>query len=95
MYGAQRRGRCHHEIPLKYFFHMEDRACIRDPHGEEFSDDAGALREAVNVARGLANEGLYPDHWRVVVKDANGLRIGSVPLAPSYDEPAAEIAAKH
>jgi|EndMetStandDraft_5_1072996.scaffolds.fasta_scaffold1862855_1 hypothetical protein len=92
MYGAQRRGRC---IPLKYFFHMEDGACIRDPHGEEFSDDAGALREAVNVARGLANEGLYPDHWRVVVKDANGLRIGSVPLAPSYDEPAAEIAAKH
>jgi hypothetical protein len=81
---------------MKYFFHMEDGACIRDSQGEEFSDDAAALREAVNVARGLAKEGLHhQDHWRVVVKDANGLRIGTVPLAPSYDEPAAEIAVKH
>ena len=74
---------------------MEDGACIHDPQGEEFSDDAAPLREAVNVARGLANEGLHPDHWRVVVKDADGLRIGSVPVAPSHDEPVAEIAARH
>jgi hypothetical protein len=74
---------------------MEDGACIRDPQGEEFSDDAAALREAVNVARGLAEEGLRPDHWRVVVKDANGLHIGSVPLAPSPGHPVAEAAAKH
>ena len=80
---------------MKYFFHMEDGACIHDTQGEEFSDDAAALREAVNVARGLAKEGLYPDHWRVVVKDALGVRIGTVPLAPSHDELAAEIAVKH
>jgi hypothetical protein len=95
MHDAQQRGHGHREIPLRYFFHMEDGACIRDPQGEEFSDDAAALREAVNVARGLAKEGLHPDHWRVVVQDAHGLRIGTVPLAPSHDEPAAEIAAKH
>jgi hypothetical protein len=47
---------------MKYFFHMEDGVCIRDPQGEEFSDDAAALREAVSVARGLAEEGLHPDH---------------------------------
>ena len=74
---------------------MEDGACIRDPQGEEFSDDAAALREAVNVARGLLGEGLHPDHWRVVVTDVNGLRIGLVPLRPSPDKLTAEIAAKH
>jgi hypothetical protein len=79
MRGMRQYGRGEREIPVKYFFHMEDGACIRDPQGEEFSNDAAALREAVNVARGLAEEGLQPDHWRVVVKDANGLHIGSVP----------------
>jgi len=73
---------------------MEDGTCIRDRHGEEFSDDAAALREAVNIAQGLSTEGVPPD-WRVVVKDANGLRVGSVPLVPSPYEPTAEIAAKH
>ena len=73
---------------------MEDGACIRDPQGEEFSDDAAALHEAVNVAQGLAKEGV-PGEWRVVVKDANGLHIGSVPLVPSAEKPTAEIAAKH
>ena len=73
---------------------MEDGTCIHDPEGEEFSDDAAALREAVNLARGLAKQGVRPD-WSVVVKDANGLRIGSVPLAPSPDKPTAELAAKH
>ena len=91
----RQRRHGHREIPLKYFFHMEDGACIRDPQGEEFSDDEAALREAVNVARGLLEEGLHPDHWRVVVKDANGLSVGSVPLAARHNEPAAEIAAKH
>ena len=80
---------------MKYFFHMEDGACIRNPQGDEYSDDAAALREAVNIARGLAKEGLHPDHWRVVVEDANGLSIGSVPLVPSPDKPIVEIAAKH
>jgi len=83
MYGAQRRGRCHHEIPLKYFFHMEDGACIRDPRGEEFPDDAAALREAAVLARELSKAPVHADEWRVVVKNADGIRIGSVPLAPS------------
>jgi len=73
---------------------MEDGTRIRDPQGQEFSDDAAALREAVNVAQGLATEGV-PDHWRVVVKDENGLHIGTVPLASGADKPTAEIAAKH
>ena len=65
------------------------------PPGRRVSDDAAALREAVNVAQGLAKQGVQPGHWRVVVKDANGLHIGSVPLAPSPDKPTAETAAKH
>ena len=80
---------------MKYFFHMEDGACIRDPQGQEFSDDAAALREAVNVAQGLAAQGVPASHWRVVVKDANGHHIGAVPLVPSPGKPTAEIAAKH
>ena len=79
---------------MKYFFHMEDGTCIRDPQGEEFPDDAAAVREAVNVAQGLAKEGV-PENWRVVVKDANGLHIGSVPIASSPDRSTAKIAAKH
>jgi len=94
MHGVQQRGRGDGEIPVKYFFHMEDGTCIRDPQGEEFTDDAAALREAVNVARGLAKEGVRPN-WRVVVKDVNGLQVGSVPLVPSPDNPTAEIAARH
>ena len=80
---------------MKYFFHMEDGACIRDPQGEEFSDDAAALREAVNVAQELAKQGVHPEHWRVVVQDVNGLRVGSVPLVSSPDKPTAETDAKH
>jgi hypothetical protein len=92
---VRQRGQRHGKIPVKYFFHMEDGACIRDPQGEEFSDDDAALREAVNVARELAKQGVHPGDWRVVVQDENGLRVGSVPLAPRHDEPTAEIAAKH
>jgi hypothetical protein len=84
------------EIPLKYFFHMEDGgACISDPQGEEFPNDDAALREAVNIARELAKQGVRPGPWRVVVQDANGLRVGSVPLVPSPDKPTVEIDAKH
>jgi hypothetical protein len=95
MRGVRQRGQRHRKIPVKYFFHMEDGACIRDPQGEEFSDDDAALREAVNVAQGLAEQGVHPGHWRVVVQDVNGLRVGSVPLVPSPDRPTAEIDAKH
>ena len=95
MRGVRQCGLGHDEIPVKYFFHLEDGACIRDPLGEEFPDDDAALGEAVNVALELARQGVHPGHWRVVVQDANGLRVGSVPLVPSPDKPTAEIAAKH
>jgi histidinol phosphatase-like enzyme len=68
---------------MKYFFHVEDGECIRDPKGEEFSDDAAAMREAAKVAHELSKLRLHPDEWRVVVKNADGLRVGSVPLIPS------------
>jgi hypothetical protein len=67
---------------MRYFFHLEDGACIRDPKGEEFADDAAALCEAVIVALELSKLGVHSYDWRVVVKNADGLRIGSVPLMP-------------
>ena len=68
---------------MKYFFHLEDGACIRDPNGEEFVDDAAAMREAARVAQELSKLRVHAYEWRVVVKNADGLRVGSVPLIPS------------
>ena len=67
---------------MRYFFHLEDGACIRDPKGEEFSDDAAAMVEAAKVARELSKLRVHAHEWRVVVKNADGLRVGSVPLTP-------------
>jgi hypothetical protein len=67
---------------MRYFFHLEDGACIRDPKGEEFPDDAAALLEAAIVAQELSKLRVHAHEWRVVVKNADGLRIGSVPLVP-------------
>ena len=77
---------------MRYFFHLEDGACIRDPKGEEFPDDAAALREAANVARELSTLQVHADEWRVVVKNADGLRIGSVPFVPGPAAPAQGVA---
>ena len=68
---------------MRYFFHVEDGACIRDPKGEDFADDAAAMREATKVAHELSKLRLHPYDWRVVVKNADGLRVGAVPLAPA------------
>jgi histidinol phosphatase-like enzyme len=68
---------------MKYFFHLEDGACIRDPKGEEFPDDAAALLEATKVAQELSKLRVHAYEWRVVVKNANGVRVGSVPLIPA------------
>ena len=68
---------------MKYFFHLEDGACIRDPKGEEFPDDAAAMLEAAKVAQELSKLRVHAYEWRVVVKNADGFRIGSVPLIPS------------
>ena len=68
---------------MRYFFHLEDGACIRDPKGQEFANDAAALVEAGNVARELSKLRVHAYEWRVVVKNADGIRIGSVPLVPS------------
>jgi hypothetical protein len=67
---------------MRYFFHLEDGACIRDPKGEEFADDAAALLEAARVARELSKLRVHAYEWRVVVKNAHGLRVGAVPLVP-------------
>ncbi len=71
---------------MRYFFHLEDGHCIRDPQGEEFPDDAAAMREAVTVARELAKAQVHAAEWQVVVKNAAGRRIGSVPLVPGLAE---------
>ena len=68
---------------MKYFFHLEDGACIRDPKGEEFPDDAAALLEAAVLARELSKARVHAHEWRVVVENADGIHIGSVPLVPS------------
>jgi hypothetical protein len=65
---------------MKYFFHLEDGTCIRDPTGEEFPDDAAALLEAAKVAHELSKARVHIDEWRVVVRRAIGRHVGSVPL---------------
>ena len=67
---------------MMYFFHLEDGACIRDPKGQEFLDDAAAMREASKVAHDLSKLRVHAFEWIVVVKNADGVRIGSVPLHP-------------
>ena len=71
---------------MKYFFHLEDGECIRDPKGEEFPDDAAAMFEATLVAQELSKLQVHAFEWRVVVKNAGGLRVGSVPLEPGLVE---------
>ena len=68
---------------MRYFFHLEDGTCIRDPKGDEFPDDAAALLEAANVAEELSKLRVHAYECRVVVKNADGLRVGSVPLIPT------------
>ena len=72
---------------MRYFFHLEDGACIRDPKGTDFDDDAAALLEAARVADELSRLPVHQHDWRVVVKNANGIRVGSVPLTPSLEGP--------
>ena len=67
---------------MKYYFHLEDGTCIRDPKGEEFADDAAAMCEAVAVAHELSKAKVHAFEWQVVVKNAEGRRVGSVPLVP-------------
>jgi hypothetical protein len=67
---------------MKYFFHLEDGTCIRDPTGEEFANDVAAMLEAVIVAHELSKAKLHAHKWQVVVKDKAGRRVGSVPLVP-------------
>jgi hypothetical protein len=73
---------------MRYFFHLEDGACIRDPKGSEFPDDAAAMREAEKVARELSPLRVHAYEWSVVVKNADGLRVGSVPLMPALADDA-------
>ena len=70
---------------MRYFFHLEDGSCILDPKGTDFDDDAAALVEARKVADELSKLPVHQHDWSVVVKSANGLRVGSVPLTPSLE----------
>jgi len=72
---------------MKYFFHVENGAHIRDPRSEEFPDDAAAMLEAGNVARELSKLQVHGHQWRVVVKNADGTVIGSVPLVRPAADP--------
>jgi hypothetical protein len=67
---------------MKYFFHLEDGTCIRDPTGEEFPDEAAALLEAAKIAHELSKAPVHANEWRVVVKNETGRHVGSVPLVP-------------
>ena len=67
---------------MRYFFHLEDGTCIRDPKGSEFQNDTAAMVEAASVAHELSKLQVHAYEWRVVVKNEGGLRIGSVPLVP-------------
>ena len=71
-----------------YFFHVEDGTCICDPNGEEFPDDASAMQEAARVAKCLSRHLIKGHPWHVLVKNADGLRIGQVPLTlrPTAEE---------
>ena len=71
---------------MRYFFHLEDGACIRDPKGVDFQDDAAAMQEAADIAQELSKHRVHAHEWRVVVKNADGLRIGAVPLVPPEDD---------
>jgi hypothetical protein len=72
---------------MRYFFHLEDGSCIRDPKGTDFDDDAAAMLEAKKVADDLSRLPVHQHDWSVVVKNANGVRVGSVPLTPSLEIP--------
>ncbi|HEY5306437.1 MAG TPA: hypothetical protein VIJ52_07200 [Pseudolabrys sp.] len=67
---------------MKYFFHLEDGTCIRDPKGEELADDADAMHQAMVVAHELSKAAVHAIKWHLVVQDAAGRRVGSVPLVP-------------
>jgi len=72
---------------MMYFFELEDGTCIRDPKGVDFPDDAAALVEAADIAEELSKLHVHAYEWRVVVKNAKGVRVGSVPLDPGKADP--------
>lgn len=70
---------------MKYFFHLQDGVCIRDPKGTDFQDDAEAMLEATRVAHELSKLAIHRHDWAVVVKNIEGIQVGSVPLTPSLE----------
>jgi hypothetical protein len=67
---------------------MGSGVCISDPNGQEFPDDASAMREAAQVAKELSKSRIQGHPWHVLVKNADGRRVGQVPLtrAPIAEE---------
>ena len=70
---------------MKYFFHLEDGSCIRDPNGQEYPDVATAMIEAQRVADELSKLPIHAHEWHLLVKNEDGLRVGTVPLMPDLD----------
>jgi hypothetical protein len=85
LFGSDRRLVRAQACTMRYFFHLEDGSCILDPKGTDFDDDAAAMVEAKKVADELSTLPVHQHDWHVVVKSANGLRVGSVPLTPSLE----------
>ena len=70
-----------HEMP-RYFFILESSSgTIPDEEGEELPDDAAAHKEALQVARELADWDRVSSA-NVVVKTEDGRLVSEVPLNP-------------
>ncbi len=72
---------------MRYFFNLEDGVCISDPNGEELPDNEAAMRQAAQLAIDLSKKRIHAHSWRVVVKNADGLIIGRVPLTKAPRAP--------
>jgi hypothetical protein len=68
----------------RYFFHLleeSDQNLVRDAEGISFSGVAEARKEAIGLARDIAEHGLHQSTWQVVVTDANAAVVLAVPLS--------------
>ena len=78
--GSQRGASLQDEI----FLHLEMERAFGDPEGVDFPNDATALIEAAkHRSRAVCEHQSHAYKWRVVVKNADGIRVGWVPLDPA------------
>jgi hypothetical protein len=68
----------------EYYFHLLEEGgqnLVRDSGGITLSDAAEARKEAIGLARDIADHGLYKSTWQVVVSDANAVVVLAIPLS--------------